>query len=439
MAGKLEYLTRSLLNQPLLATEETLYMALDFLENRWDFKALDFAGPTTSPSKDTSEGSVAQINMIGPMMKRAMGLEALCGAMGYDDYRMQFDKAFDNPNVKTVILNLDSGGGDASGLFDLAQHVYDKKKESGKKMIAYVDGLAASAAYAMASVADEIIMEKTASVGSIGVITTHADMSKKLEKEGVVVTPIYAGKFKAAGNPYESLSEETKAMIQERVDSLYQIFVTHVAEMRGMTEEAVRATEAKVFLANDAIELGLADKIMSADEFMAYLEDDGDSMDFSLRSKQKTQEKTVTTENTVDMAAFEAMQAQLAELKGLEEKMALFESEKADMAAKLEQAQALVEEKEKAETAAKLAGFKAEAEQFASFGLDAEKYAEYAMNADADFLAMVNSALADAKTKVEASAEFEEIGAEVEGTGVEKEKSATMLALENQFKTKETK
>ena len=229
-------------------------------------------------------------------------------------------------------------------------------------------------------------------------------------------------------------------MIQERVDSLYQVFVSHVAEMRGLSEEAVRATEAKVFLAKEAVELGLADKIMSADEFMAYLEDDGDSMDFSLRSKQKnTQEQTVT-KNTVDMEAFETMQAQLAELKGLEEKMALFETEKAEMTSKLEAAQALVEQKEAEEKAAKLEAFKTSAAEYAAFGLDAEKFADYAMSADAGFVEMVSSALADAKTKVEASAEFEEIGLEVEGEAVEAEKeSATMVALKSQFKTKEAK
>ena len=438
MAGKLEYLTKSLLNQPLLATEETLYMALDFLENRYNFQALDFgAGPTQKATKDTSEGSVAQINMVGPMMKRAMGLEALCGAQGYDDYRAQFDAAFDNPAVDTVVLFLDSGGGDASGLFDLAQHTYDKKKESGKKMIAYVDGLAASAAYAMASVADEIIVEKTSSVGSIGVITTHADLSKKLEKEGVVVTPIYAGKFKAAGNPYESLSEETKTMIQERVDSLYNIFVSHVAEMRGMTEEAVRATEAKVFLANEAVELGLADKVMSADEFMAYLEDDGDSMDFSLKSKKQTQEKAVSTE-MVDKAEFDALKAQLSELSGLKDQL---EIEKESLAEQAAAAAALLEEKAEAEKLAKLESLKSSAEAFTAFGLNAEEFAEKAMTADGEFVAMVTSALTEAKTKLEASAEFTELGADAEGEGLEapkEEDSPTMKTIKSMY-TKESK
>lgn len=439
MAGKLEYLTKSLLNQPLLATEETLYMALDFLENRWNFKALDFgAGPTTRPSKDTAEGKIAQINLYGPMMRRAMGLEALCGAMGYDDYRMQFDTAFDNPNVETVVLAVSSGGGDAAGLFDLAQHVYDKKKESGKKLIAYVEDLAASAAYAMAAVADEIVIEKTASVGSIGVITTHADMSKKLEKDGIVVTPIYAGKFKAAGNPYEALSDETKAMIQERVDSLYNIFVAHVAEMRGMSEEAVRATEAKVFLANDAIELGLADKIMSADEFMAYLEnDDGDSMDFSL-NKQKTQEKAVSNTD-IDMAEFEAMKAQLAELTEAKAQLAAFEAEKTQLATELAEAKALMEEKAAAEQAAKLESLKSQATQYSAFGLNAEEFAEKAMKADSDLVAMTFKSLAQAKAQVEASAEFKELGADAEGEGLENptKESASMRALKAQYKKDE--
>lgn len=438
MAGKLEYLTKSLLNQPLLANEETLYAALDFLDNRYNFNALDFAGPTTQPTRDVSEGRIAQINMIGPMMKRAMGLEAMCGAMGYDDYRAQFDAAFDNPNVEIVVLSLDSGGGDASGLFDLAQHVYDKKKSSGKKMIAYVDGLAASAAYAMAATADEIIVEKTSSVGSIGVITTHVDMSKKLEKDGVTVTPIYAGSFKAAGNPFESLSDETKAMIQERVDALYNVFVTQVATMRGMSEQAVRDTEAKVFFAEDAVELGLADKVMSADEFMAYLEDDEDNMPINF-SKTKPQEKAVT-EATVDMASYEAMQAELADLKQKSEQLEAFEAKQAEMATEMEQYKALLEQKEKAEYEAKLEGFKEQAKAWTSLGVDADAFAAKAMEADSELVAMVSAALDSSVEKLEESPDFKEVGTDIEGEGMQhpEKKSSVMAALETKY-TKESK
>lgn len=439
MAGKAEILYKSILNEPLLATEDAVYEALDFLDNRYNLAPalMNFAGPTKQPSRDVSEGRIAQIDMIGPMMKRAMGLEALCGAMGYDDYRAQFDAAFDNPNVDVVVLNIESGGGSAAGLFDLAQHVYDKKVESGKKMIAYVDSLAASAAYSMAVTADEIIVERTASVGSIGVITTHADLSKKLEKDGIVVTPIYAGKFKAAGNPYESLSEETKAMIQERVDSLYTVFVEFVARMRGMDEEAVRATEAKMFLAPEAVELGLADKIMSADEFMAYLEEDGDSMNFL--PKTKTQENAVSNE-TVDMAEFEALKAKMAEYEGLQEKLSTYEATQAEMASQLEASKALIEQKEQAEYAAKLESFKEKAAAYSSFGLDAEAFAGKAMEADSEFVAMAFDALDAAQTKLEETADFEEKAVDAEGEGVQhpEAKSGVSTYLEQKY-SKESK
>jgi len=114
-------------------------------------------------------------------------------------------------------------------------------------------------------VADTITVTRSGGVGSVGVVTMHLDMSAYLENVGLKVTFIFAGKHKVDGNAYEALPKDVKDRIQERIDALYSEFVAIVARNRGMSEEAVRKTEALTFNANEALEVGFADKIGALD------------------------------------------------------------------------------------------------------------------------------------------------------------------------------
>lgn len=427
-------LLKNVLNQPQLITPEGMREALDYLETHdgekmYSVASKDNMGP---PPIDTSEGRVAQITMHGPMLHRATFLESLCGAQSYETYRRQLDSAFANENVEIIVLAIDSPGGAASGLFDLSEHIYNKKKETGKTVVAYVDGMAASAAYGIAAAADEIIVEKSSSVGSIGVITTHVSMEKKLEEDGIEVTPIYAGKWKAAGNPYESLSEDVRTMIQDRVDTLYNMFVKSVAEMRGINESAVRETEAKVYFAEEAVKLGLADKIMSLDEFNEYLaEEDEDSMPISFGNK--SQENAVSD---VDKEQFEAMQAELAALKKDKEQMEALSAEKEELSTKVKEYEQTLAAKAEEDRKALMAGYEEQAKDWSAFGVDAKAFAEAAMNADEGFVKMFSEAMDAAKEKMEVEhPDFKEAGSDAEGEGLETdETSPVMKAIDEKYK-----
>lgn len=432
-------LLKNVLNQPQLITPEGMREALDFLkshdgESMYSVATKDNMGP---PPVDTSEGRVAQITMHGPMLHRATFLESLCGAQSYETYRKQIDSAFQNENVEIVVLALDSPGGSASGLFDLSEHIYNKKKEYGKRVIAYVDGMAASAAFGIAAAADEIIVEKSSSVGSIGVITTHVSVEKQLEEDGIEVTPIYAGKWKAAGNPYESLSDDVRAMIQERVDTLYNMFVGSVAKMRDMNESAIRDTEAKVYFAEEAVKIGLADKIMSLDEFNEYLaEEDEDSMPISFGTN--SQESAVSN---VDKEQFEAMQAELTQLKEDKEKMEALTAEKEELSTKLKEYEETLAAKAEEDRKAQMAAYEEQAKDWSAFGVDAKAFAEVAMDADESLVNMFSAAMDAAKEKMEADhPDFKEAGSDAEGEGLksEDETSPVMKAIDDKYK-KESK
>jgi signal peptide peptidase SppA len=176
----------------------------------------------------------------------------------YAQIREEVQAALGNSEVKAICLKVGSPGGDVDGIKELSDFLYRACKV--KPIYAYADGEMCSAAYWIASVAKEIAAPATAQVGSIGVRTMHVDRSKAQEKYGYKITYITAGKYKAMGNPSEPLNKESKEYIQGHIDGVYTIFIDDVARNRGVdTDKALAMADGKVFLANEAKEIGLID------------------------------------------------------------------------------------------------------------------------------------------------------------------------------------
>jgi capsid assembly protease len=186
---------------------------------------------------------------------------------GYDYIWQCFKRGMADANVKGIALIVDSPGGEVAGCFDCADKMYEMR--GTKPVIGFAAESAYSAAYAIISVGDKINVSRTGGVGSIGVLTSHVDMSAAMDKYGYKITFIYAGKHKVDGNPYEALPADVKARIQARIDDLYSVFVSSVARNRGMDEKAVRETEALTFTASQAVSNGLADSIGALDDSLA--------------------------------------------------------------------------------------------------------------------------------------------------------------------------
>ena len=190
-------------------------------------------------------------------------------ATGYAYLEQALQRGLDDSAVKSIAFIINSPGGMVSGCFDFVDKMFSARGK--KKMVAIVSEHAYSAAYAVASGCDEIVVAKTGGVGSIGVYTEHWDISKYMEELGFKHTFIQAGKFKTDANEYEPLTDEAKARIQARINHSYGVFVATVARNRGLAEAAVRATEALTYSADDAISVGLADRIGSFSDEQAVL------------------------------------------------------------------------------------------------------------------------------------------------------------------------
>lgn len=217
-------------------------------------------------------GTVAVVPVRGTIAHRMGGMMESSGGASTEAIAGMFRQAMADTSVGAVILDIDSPGGTVTGVSELAAEVFAARGQ-GKRIVAMVNGLAASAAYWIAAQADEIVSIPSGSAGSIGVFSSHQDLSAALEKEGVTMTLISAGKFKVEGNPFQPLSDEAKAFMQSRVDAAYGQFVKDVAAGRGVTPAAVRDGygEGRVLDAKAAKAAGLIDRIATMDETIARL------------------------------------------------------------------------------------------------------------------------------------------------------------------------
>lgn len=228
-----------------------------------------------------TDGGVGVLPITGSLVHRAGFIDALSGMQSYQSLEKKVLAMVADPDVKAILMELDTPGGQAAGVFDLAKKMKEACAAAGKPLWAAVNEAAMSAGYALASVAERVTMAQTGGVGSIGVIALHVDQSKKNAKDGYSYTAIHAGAKKTLGTPHAPLTDAAKSEIQSRVDEMYDHFISHVAQMRGLDPVAVRAQEAGTFSGQAAIDAGLVDALMSFNESLAALEAEVSAKPFS--------------------------------------------------------------------------------------------------------------------------------------------------------------
>lgn len=190
-------------------------------------------------------------------------------ATGYEYIYQAVKRGVEDANVKGIAYVVNSGGGLVAGNFDTVDRLYALR---GKKPIRGFAEHAYSAAYNIISAADDITVSRSGGVGSIGVVVVALEYSKMLEASGITVNIIRSKPDKMEGNPYEKLSEGARERIQERVDAFHEQFVASVARNRDMKAEAVDATDAHTFMAQQAIDNGLADDTGALDDAITAFE-----------------------------------------------------------------------------------------------------------------------------------------------------------------------
>lgn len=212
------------------------------------------------------DGAVAILPIRGVIANRTNLMSEFSGGTSSEGLGRQFDAAIADNDVKAVVFDMDTPGGVVSGTDELSQKIFSAR--GTKPIIAHVNSTAASAGYWIATAADEIVLNPSAEVGSIGVLGVHEDISAALEKAGVKRTIVSAGKYKTEGSPLGPLDEAAMAHRQERVQHYYDAFVRRVASNRNVSLTSVREGfgQGRMVTSEAAVAEGMADSIATLED-----------------------------------------------------------------------------------------------------------------------------------------------------------------------------
>jgi signal peptide peptidase SppA len=202
---------------------------------------------------------VATIPIIGPMFRYADLFSAISGATAYATIATDFIAARDNPEVKAIILEIDSPGGEVNGLVELGEMIAQSR--GSKPVIAYVSGQSCSAAYLLAASAERIVIASSAMLGSIGAVLCLTDTRERDRREGVAKYEIVSSQ--SPKKRLDPASAEGRSEVQTLVDSLAQVYIEAIATFRGITADQVIANYGGggVFIGEAAVQAGLADEL----------------------------------------------------------------------------------------------------------------------------------------------------------------------------------
>ena len=288
----LPMLADRVLNRPLLihpAKAETIYSVLEGRISLGAFADDDKPKPDASRfigSHDREDGrsrrrftraagQTALITVDGSLVHRGAWVGASSGLTSYEGIAAQLDEIAAEANagaLQNLVIDMNSYGGEATGMAALATKIRSLRKRM--HIVAVVNDVAASAGYGIASSADEVVVSPTSLVGSIGVVMMHLDRSGEMNAKGIRPTLIHAGAKKVDGNPFGPLPENVRADMQKDVMAFYEQFLGTVEAGRGkarLSAKKARETEADVFIGQEAIDAGLADRMASLDEVLAEL------------------------------------------------------------------------------------------------------------------------------------------------------------------------
>jgi signal peptide peptidase SppA len=213
---------------------------------------------------------IALVPALGTLIQRGSWMDSLSGLTSYDMLGSLVERAMADPDVAGMVMEFDSPGGEVPGAFELQARI---AAANGRKPVyGHANEMALSAAYLLASGAKRVYGAMTSHVGSIGVVMLHVDQSKRDAQMGYSYTFIHAGARKVDANPHAALSPAARAWAQAEVDRTYGLFVDAVAKSRGLSADAVRATQAAVYSPDEAQKLGLIDGTRTFAETIQELE-----------------------------------------------------------------------------------------------------------------------------------------------------------------------
>lgn len=276
MATSIDRVRRAVAQTPWAILPEKLEQICEFLalrtEGHLSAEEIRAAAGSKREARYAGSGGVAVLPVFGTISQRMDMLSEMSGGTSTESIGKAFDQFVNDSDIGTIVLHVDSPGGTVSGVPELAEKIH-RARGQGTRIVAVADSMAASAAYWIASAADEVVVTPSGVVGSIGVYTLHQDASRMFENAGIKNTIIRAGKHKAEGSPYEPMSADALAYAQGQIDEIYDEFVQAVAKHRGVTATKVESGfgQGRVVRAKTAVAQGMADRIATMEEVLADL------------------------------------------------------------------------------------------------------------------------------------------------------------------------
>lgn len=450
MSGALIRLTDSLSNKPMLTTQPHLEKVVEYLtdrnsgvkelkidlnrKERIDRDTVDF-NQDTGIGIISIDGSLTYLSYVG-----------LCGDVGisYKKIKAEFDYLV-KAGAKVIVFDQDSNGGEAYMAFETAKEIRKIADEKGIKLISYVDGSSFSASYVFSSICHEVIVNPQGEVGSIGVVVALMNTNKAEINRGYERLYIYSGKSKVPFSADGNWDVEWVKDLQGKVDVLYGEFVSHVGEYRNIETAAILDIGAKTFFGADAVELGLADKVMTHAELGEYLANLNDEEEEELaiksmfKTKQGVAEAATSAESNTDMTLLEELQntvtAQSEQLTQAQEGFIALQSEFDETVATLKAANEALQASldEALGVTSKMVENSRKARLKAATNEDTATtlFASMSTLSDEAFDAIVTSLESQKEAMAESFEEVGSIGAEVE---TPKPKSKTLAMAEAAYK-----
>lgn len=254
-------------------------------------------GKTLTRSMEKREGGVALIHVNGVISRYANLFTNICGGTTTQLLATDFTTALNDPGIKAIVLDVDSPGGEAKGIHEFAEMVYQAR---GKKPItAYVGGAACSAAYWIASACDEIVIDATGSAGSIG---TVLEMRRRKPREDDEFETIEIVSSQSPNKRQDPGTESGRAAYQAHLDNLAEVFVQRVARNMAVSRDTVinEFGGGGILIGQAAVDKGMAHRLGSLEGVIAELKkgntmttqkkpaasasESGDTVSFSLPS-----------------------------------------------------------------------------------------------------------------------------------------------------------
>ncbi|HGE8241998.1 S49 family peptidase [Aeromonas veronii] len=243
-------------------------------------KVIDLSGQVEQSAESFSErgarsrsyalvDGIAVLPISGTLAHKWGGLQPSCGATGYDGIQGRLNQALKDPEVRGIMLDVDTPGGEVAGAFDCTDIIARANKIKPVWSLCY--DMHCSAGQLLVSGAGRRLITQTGIAGSIGVVIAHMDVSEMLKQTGRKVTLIHAGSNKVDGNPYEALPERVRAKLQDDVEATRLRFANTVSRHTGLSVDRILAQEAGTFEGQAAIEQGLADELVNGADAVAVM------------------------------------------------------------------------------------------------------------------------------------------------------------------------